>query len=186
MGKVSQIITGSLVSVLVLGGSVSALDASITDTGPNSDNSIVGSSGDRCTVSNNNDVNVDNSTDQTAESGDAETSSNTEGGNATSGSASNSNTVDVGVVIDNGSACSPEEAAGPVTPPAGGQGGGQVEGTNTTQPVGGFGAGMQVAAPVGGVGAGSGGSAMATFIASLAAMAYGVLRLKRNAFTDRF
>jgi hypothetical protein len=72
------------------GGSMNA-DASISNTGVKSDNSVYVSVDNRVTVRNDNDIRVNNDNDQHATSGDATVSYNNEGGSATSGSASNTN-----------------------------------------------------------------------------------------------
>jgi signal peptidase len=53
------------------------------------------------TCTNTNEVNLDNTVNQTAESGDAEVTGNTNGGSAVSGNASNSNSTSVDVNINN-------------------------------------------------------------------------------------
>lgn len=64
--------------------------ASITNTGPGSNNSITVRKNSTTRVSNNNDVSVSNTTSQSASSGNASVRGNTFAGNAFSGSAGNS------------------------------------------------------------------------------------------------
>jgi hypothetical protein len=70
-------------------------------TGPGSNNSVVTKTTNTTTVTNNNDVDVKNSNNQSAKSGSATVSDNTTGGNATSGNASNTNASDFTFSISN-------------------------------------------------------------------------------------
>ena len=78
-------------------------DVVIENTGPRSRNVVrVGRSGNGGrSVQNNNNVNIDNYTDQYARSGNAVVKHNTEGGDATTGDATNENETDVNVDIHN-------------------------------------------------------------------------------------
>jgi len=71
----------------------------ISNTGPNSNNTISSKVKNELKVTNNNNVSVTNTNSQSASTGSAEVSGNTTGGSATSGSASNStsSTVDLSV-----------------------------------------------------------------------------------------
>lgn len=131
--------TGMLVASVLLGvmsyASVGA--ASIDNTGPGSDNSII--IGDNCDenyfriekdneekcepvvdldCTNDNDITIDINTDQNAGSGNAQTGGNTSGGGASSGNVSNDNNTDIDVDIDNGcfSGETDEDEETPVVP----------------------------------------------------------------------
>ncbi len=81
--------------------SAADFDGSITETGPDSSNVIEYKNSVRVNVVNNNSVYVHNDNDQDADSGDAYVYGNTTGGNATSGSASNTNHSSVTLSISN-------------------------------------------------------------------------------------
>lgn len=85
------------------GGLVGAHDvtATIENTGPNSDNTVDYDYDLDVDTENNNNVNISNQTNQTATSGDAEVSNNTTGGNAVSGSASNTSSSTFSIHISN-------------------------------------------------------------------------------------
>jgi LPXTG-motif cell wall-anchored protein len=118
------------VSVCILGlgaasPSVSALDCSISDTGPDSTNECTSIENFRCTVNNDNQVVVYNDNNQVVDTGDAVTVTNTSGGSSTSGDATNTNETVVEGTIKNNSCVI--AAAPVVTPPttvmpSGGQG----------------------------------------------------------------
>jgi len=76
-------------------------DASISDTGPNSRNTIDSRVSNTSTVTNNNDIDVRNTNNQTATSGNATVSGNTHGGDATSGDASNYNSSSFTISVQN-------------------------------------------------------------------------------------
>ena len=115
--------------------------SSISNTGPHSTNVV------KCHVDNDvkvtckNDVVVKNDSDQKAETGDAFVLTNTTGGDAGSGSASNNNQFDVELGV---TGCA-QAAAVAETPAAGGQGGGVANAPAAVAPV--------AAAPAGGHGA---------------------------------
>ena len=98
-------------------------NGSVSNTGPNSNNTVTCVSTNNVTVSCVNNVVVANTNNQTSTSGSASTSGNTTGGSSTSGSSSNSNSATVNV----GASCAPVASA-PNTfttaAAAGGQGGG--------------------------------------------------------------
>src|SRR4051812_37185193 len=73
----------------------------IDTTGPDSSNVIKATTTNKLTVKNDNDLKVKNDNDQWAKTGKAEVEDNTTGGDATSGDASNDNSTDVSVTVDN-------------------------------------------------------------------------------------
>jgi hypothetical protein len=102
MKKLLRIATAAAVSAsLVTGFAAAESGGSIDTTGPDSHNVIINKNSDRLRIHNDNDVNLTNSNDQHAYTGDAKVSHNTTGGDATSGDASNSNSLDATVNVDN-------------------------------------------------------------------------------------
>lgn len=91
----------SLGLVVGLSGFAGATSGTIDTTGPDSSNKIRSDSNYRVDVENNNDLKVHNDNDQHAWTGDAEAERNTEGGDATTGSAANENAFDAEVSVDN-------------------------------------------------------------------------------------
>lgn len=89
--------SAALASVAGGGGS----DGSITNTGPSSWNEVTFNNGSSVEVDNNNCISIQNTTTQTASSGDATVTNNTTGGSAVSGDASNSNSTDLTVTVSN-------------------------------------------------------------------------------------
>jgi len=75
--------------------------ASISDTGPGSDNRVDTTVRNNVTVENRNDIDVRNTNNQTATSGNATVSGNTFGGDATSGDASNTNSSQFSISVQN-------------------------------------------------------------------------------------
>ncbi|GEM_PF-3284079 len=75
--------------------------STISNTGPQSSNTITTTNTDTTTVTNTNDINVSSNNFQTASTGNATTSNNTTGGSATSGNADNSNSSSVTIDINN-------------------------------------------------------------------------------------
>lgn len=75
--------------------------ATIRDTGPDSDNHVTYETTSKVEVDNDNDVYIDNNNYQDASSGDATVEGNTNGGSASTGSASNTNTTSLTVRITN-------------------------------------------------------------------------------------
>ncbi|MES2876581.1 MAG: hypothetical protein V4678_03875 [Patescibacteria group bacterium] len=120
---------------MALPASATESNCTITNTGPDSNNTCTVTTKYTCEVDNENKVIVRDENNQVAGSGSATSSGNTSGGGATSGSASNSNGAVFDVKIENGG-CEVTKASVPVTP---------------TQPVGGSGAAGP--APAGGAGA---------------------------------
>lgn len=88
------------VEPLSMGGGESG-SASISDTGPHSNNQISSTMNTNVDVNNDNNISVHNSNTQTASSGNATVRDNTTGGDATSGSASNTNTSSLTLSIKN-------------------------------------------------------------------------------------
>ncbi|HET7630070.1 MAG TPA: hypothetical protein VFK03_01730 [Candidatus Saccharimonadales bacterium] len=78
-----------------------ATNSKISNTGPDSDNSIRTTQKTTNTVENTNKVAVDNWVSQEAESGDATVAGNTTGGSATSGNASNTSSNSTTISIGN-------------------------------------------------------------------------------------
>jgi len=101
--KAKKILGAALTSVgFVVGfAALTGATASIGTTGPDSINKIINKSSQELTVSNHNNLRVDNSNHQSASSGRAETEHNTTGGNATSGAASNANSLNVSATVNN-------------------------------------------------------------------------------------
>src|SRR5690606_39006857 len=97
--KKLSLIVGVVLSFFVLGQVARA--QSIENSGPGSNNTVNQESNTSCTVTNNNQADVDNSSDQDASAGDANNSDNTNGGDSTSGDANNDNSFDADISIDN-------------------------------------------------------------------------------------
>lgn len=74
-------------------------DSSISNTGPKSHNDIKITTTNTLSVENQNYVHVDNNNDQSATTGDAKVYYNTTGGDATSGSASNTNSTSTSISL---------------------------------------------------------------------------------------
>ena len=98
--------------------SASALDCTISNTGPDSDNTCQSIEDFRCTVDNDNNVTVYNKDGQVAETGDAIGVDNTNAGSATSGDANNSNSTVVEGTIKNNTCviAAPTTVTPPSTP----------------------------------------------------------------------
>ena len=111
MSKVLTILAAILAIPIVASVSVSAVegDCTITDTGPDSNNTCTVSDSYTCRVENDTVIIVDSNNQQVATSGSASGTGNTGGGNVTSGSATNSNGITFDFTITNG-----EEGASPV------------------------------------------------------------------------
>ena len=90
----------TFVSELV-SGVLAHTTATISDTGPQSSNSIATTNTNTTTVTNTNDINVSSNNNQTAKSGNATTNNNTTGGSATSGNVANSNSNSPTIDINN-------------------------------------------------------------------------------------
>jgi hypothetical protein len=83
------------------GGDMSAPDATISDSGRNSDNTIKFTNEVKTTVNNDTNVCVTNTNDQDATSGDANVHNNDDVGNVSTGSASNTNSTSFSVSVTN-------------------------------------------------------------------------------------
>jgi len=82
-------------------GSGNGGESSIDTTGPKSDNTVKTESKVEIDVDNDNNIHVYNNNDQVAKSGDAEVRYNTTGGDATSGSVTNTNSATFTVRVTN-------------------------------------------------------------------------------------
>jgi hypothetical protein len=91
----------SLGLVIGLGGFAAAATGSITNTGPDSQNTVKSKTVNKARVRNNNHLNLTSTTSQSATSGDARTNHNGTGGDATTGAASNTHELTVDATIDN-------------------------------------------------------------------------------------
>jgi len=103
MKKVSALVTGWAISLLVLSGSAAAQTSTISNTGPGSTNAIENTQQCDINTTNNNNVNVGNNNQQNSQSGNSSGSGNTTGGGSQSGSTGNNNSTGVGVDINNDS-----------------------------------------------------------------------------------
>ena len=102
----------SLGLVVGLSGFAGATTGTIDTTGPDSVNKIHSESSQRVDIDNDNDLSVRNDNSQKAWSGEAEVEDNTTGGDATSGDASNMNSFDADVSVDNSGSVGAAMAAG--------------------------------------------------------------------------
>lgn len=82
-------------------GCLDDAEASIENTGPHSDNRVIFNNSNDVDIDNDNDVDFDVDVDQDATTGDASVYGNTTGGDATTGSASNSSTTVFSLQIHN-------------------------------------------------------------------------------------
>jgi len=94
----------SLGLVVGLAGFAGATSGSIGNTGPDSTNKIEYDNESNVDVENNNGLSFGNTNSQTAASGEARATHNTEAGDATSGDADNESMVDATVVFNNSGA----------------------------------------------------------------------------------
>lgn len=134
--KISTVLA-TAASCIFMTGMASAQAADISNTGPNSNNTVTSNASLYLTCNSTNGAVVSNTNQQESTSGTTNVSGNTSGEGATSGSSSNSNTTNTSVTASNGcgSTATSEQT------PLGGQGGGAVLGEAT----GGQGAGVLVA-----------------------------------------
>ena len=174
-------VTATLVG---MSGGVALADSSctISNTGPDSNNTCTSEETNVTHVSCVNGIYVVNDNDQEAGSGDAENEGNTSGGNATSGSAVNENGTTVQIGTSCGGATTTPETETPST--GGGAGAGNVLGEATAGHV--LGDVAQVSfKPVGGAGAGAGGAtdnaAAVTGLLASASAGIAGLALRKNA-----
>lgn len=128
MKKLKQIVaTAVLVLAPFTTAGIAAADTcEIGYTGPNSENLCVSEQEYTCTVTNENEVTIDQTNQQITVSGDANNTDNTNGGGSQSGSATNENNVTFNVTVENDEVCTvlatvpatptPVEPATTVTP----------------------------------------------------------------------
>lgn len=76
-------------------------EASITETGPHSENSVTFNNSNTVEVTNDTTLNISNNNSQTATSGDAAVTTNTTGGDAQTGDATNTNHVSISFSVKN-------------------------------------------------------------------------------------
>jgi hypothetical protein len=86
-------------------GMAAASSATVDHTGPDSHLHLNQKQSNKVDVKNKNHVRVNNNNDQWAQTGSAKVKDNTEGGDATSGSAANDNSADTSVSLSNSSLC---------------------------------------------------------------------------------
>lgn len=91
----------SLSLLVGLSGFAGAIDGSIENTGPRSYNTVKSEVERKIRVWNDNELKLSNDNYQRAHTGDARTSGNTTGGDARTGNASNSNSLNVTATVDN-------------------------------------------------------------------------------------
>ena len=104
--KLLRASAGIVVGLSLTGGVAAAQSGDLSNTGPDSTNTIKFSNSQHTDVDNHNSLSASNDNDQNAYSGDASVKHNTTGGDATSGDATNDNSFDASVTVDNsGSAC---------------------------------------------------------------------------------
>jgi hypothetical protein len=96
-----QLIRAAAATVLGLSLTTGFAAADITNTGPDSNNTVNTTNSQSADVDNDNHVTLRNDNDQHAYSGDAKVFHNTTGGSASSGDASNSNSLSASVSINN-------------------------------------------------------------------------------------
>ena len=133
-----------LVGFILLSSSVSAQE--ITNTGPNSNNTVNQTTNSDCTSQTSNQIDVNNSNDQSSQTGESDSNNNTNSEDTTTGESSNSSNTETNIEVNNSNNCVAQ------TQTEGGKGSGTVT-TSTKVPA-------QVSKmPVGGVAAGSASSA---------------------------
>ena len=99
--KIAGASTLSLGLVLGIAGYAGAQSGMIDTTGPNSENEISHEVRTDIDYRNDNDIDLENTTEQEASSGDAEVTSNTTGGSAMTGSAMNDSNVAATIMVQN-------------------------------------------------------------------------------------
>ena len=123
MGKIARVLASSSLLV-VLSTGVAAADASITNTGAGSTNSITNNNTKTSKVVCINNTLVSNSSSQTSNSGSASSTENTSAGSATTGNSSNTNVTNVQANGSCPTGTTPAPAGSPAaTAAAGGKGG---------------------------------------------------------------
>lgn len=211
MIRPSRIILSTAIGMFVFSGSAYALDpasGTISTSGPGSRNNISIKESCDIDVTNINNIEVSADNQQTAHSGGAKSSFNTNGGNSQSGMATNTNTSATDIDISssprpenscnstptgvsqpnmpgrgNGgpqflTAATPSATPGPQQKPSTTGTGGK--GATTPQPSGASTAKPQVQAPQGGVNTGAGGIAPFILYGSMLSGLFGVRRLRAN------
>ena len=98
--KAATVATAASIAVGGVAG-VAGASGAITNTGPHSTNKVINKDNSSWSKTNNNNVGVANTSSQSAYSGSAKVKWNTTGGDATSGMASNDNSVSTTVGITN-------------------------------------------------------------------------------------
>ncbi|HEU5004861.1 MAG TPA: hypothetical protein VFT49_02115 [Candidatus Saccharimonadales bacterium] len=126
MHKLIRLATAAVVSATLTTG-VAAAQSTISTTGPNSWNWVHSSNRNHVSVDNDNHVSVHNNNHQAAYTGTAVVSNSTNAGDATTGDASNDNTFDATVNVDNSG--SGAWVAGMSTVGSGGDSGGSIDTT---------------------------------------------------------
>lgn len=115
-----QLIRATATTIMGLSLMTGFAAADISTTGPNSTNTVHTTATRSTTVRNTNTVRLTNDNDQSARTGSAEVEHNTTGGDATSGDASNRNSLSATVAIDNtGSGCGCESQSSSSLPAQG-------------------------------------------------------------------
>lgn len=100
MNKLLHVTVGAFFGVILLSGTAMA-QSSISNTGPDSRNTITHNNSCNSNVRNNNNVNVSNSNSQNSSSGNVNNSRNTSSGSSSSGNASNSSSSSTTMNISN-------------------------------------------------------------------------------------
>lgn len=93
--------TAAATAAVEVSGGLGSVSGSISNTGPDSTNQVTFNSSSSVHVDNDNHISLDNDTHQSAYSGSAEVSGNTTGGSASSGDATNINTSEFTLTIEN-------------------------------------------------------------------------------------
>lgn len=93
--------TAAATAAVEVSGGLGSVSGSINNTGPDSTNQVTFNSSSSVHVDNDNHISLDNDTHQSAYSGSAEVSGNTTGGSASSGDATNINTSEFTLTIEN-------------------------------------------------------------------------------------
>lgn len=124
MKKALRFVAVAVLGLTMTTGVASATTGSIDTTGPNSYNEVRSDYRKNVDVRNRNNVRLENSNDQFAQSGDATVSYNTTGGDAWTGDAANDNWTEASVSIDNSAS---SEAALGYGGGGGGWGGGSID-----------------------------------------------------------
>lgn len=144
----TYVMAGMLVGTILTTTTASAEDiqCTIANTGEGSNNSCTEYVGRTCIVTNNNEIFIQEDSEQQAETGETDVIGNGTGEDAITGEATNDNTTVVEGTINNSGACvaavTTETTPTPTPTPAPEQPAGQVESAQVQAPVGGVGAGV--------------------------------------------